>query len=124
MDFAGVIMKQNIFIKRENGLIRHKQLSYEQSIDGWEKIPDVDDLEKLQDEQLTNAIALIAEFDAYENGTAEYAPENLMTYAEKRRQPIAKGGYGTCNEQLEIMNEQGFEAWQAHCAEVKTRFPK
>ena len=46
------------------------------------------------------------------------------TYIDKRLKNIADGGYGTINEQLEIMNEQGFEAWQAHCATVKVNNPK
>lgn len=117
-------MVQNTFIHRENGLIREMQTSYADAIDGWEKIPTQDDLDELEGTALTNAMALISEFDAFTNGVNEYAPENLMSYAEKRKQPISEGGYGTWQKQLEIMNEQGFEAWQAHCAEVKARFPK
>ena len=46
------------------------------------------------------------------------------TYIQKRLKNISDGGYGTINEQLEIMNEQGFEAWQAHCTTVKQNNPK
>jgi hypothetical protein len=118
------IKTQNVFVKRENGLIKYKQISTAETINGWEKIPTPKDLEKLTGTALTNAMTLVSEFDAYENAINEYAPDNTMSYAEKRRQPIAKGGYGTWNEQLEIMNEKGFEAWQNHCAAVKERFPK
>jgi hypothetical protein len=117
-------MKLNTFVKKENGLIKEMQTSYEESITDWEKIPNADDLAELEGEALTNAMTLISELDAWENKTGEYAPENLMTYAQKRMQSIAQGGYGSWNEQMEMMNEQGFEAWQAHCAAVKARFPK
>lgn len=117
-------MKLNTFIKKENGLIKYVQTSYEESITDWEKIPNADDLAELDGDALINAMALIQELDAWESKIGEYAPENLMSYADKRRQSIEKGGYGSWNEQLEMMNEQGFEAWQAHCAAVKARFPK
>ena len=117
-------MKINIFIEREDGLIKKMKSSYETTIVDWEKIPNADDLDKMTGETLTNAMALVSEFEAFMKGLGEYAPENLMTYKQKRQQPLSENGYGTPTEQLEMMNEQGFTAWQAHCAEVKTRFPK
>ena len=46
------------------------------------------------------------------------------TYSDKRRESLAGGGYGTFSEQLEIMSEQGFDAWRDHCAEIKAKIPK
>lgn len=59
------------------------------------------------------------EYNAY---IAGITPEK--TWQEKRRASIAEGGYGTWQEQLEMINEQGLEAWQAHCAQVKLNIPK
>jgi len=46
------------------------------------------------------------------------------TYLDERKKNLADGGYGTWQEQFEIMNEQGFAAWQTHCAAIKTNIPK
>ena len=32
--------------------------------------------------------------------------------------------YGSLEKQLEIMQEQGFAAWQAYCENIKTELPK
>ena len=32
--------------------------------------------------------------------------------------------YGSWQEQLEVMQEQGFEAWKAECDAIKTKLPK
>lgn len=45
-------------------------------------------------------------------------------YAELRRKSPVPYGYGSKEEQMEIMQEQGFTAWQDHCQQVKTNWPK
>lgn len=54
----------------------------------------------------------------------KFQNEDLIDYKTKRQRSIADNGYGSWQEQLEMMNERGFDAWQAHCADVKKRFPK
>ncbi|HUT86404.1 MAG TPA: hypothetical protein VMW66_06190 [Elusimicrobiales bacterium] len=101
-------MTNNFFIKIENDLIVEKIKSPENEIANWEKLPS------------PLPADLAQELSDFENGTGDYAPN----YAQKRQQSIAKGGYGTWQEQMEILNEQGLEAFQTHCAAVKARFPK
>ena len=47
-----------------------------------------------------------------------------IVYAEKRRSSIADGGYGTWQEQLELLGEHGIGAFQRHIASVKAGYPK
>ena len=46
------------------------------------------------------------------------------SYADKRKKSMADGGYGTFEEQLEMINEEGLDAWRAHCQSVKDNNPK
>lgn len=49
------------------------------------------------------------------------------TYSQKRRKSLANGGYGTVEEQLEIIGEGGPSAlaiFQAHIAKIKANHPK
>ncbi len=46
------------------------------------------------------------------------------TWVDNRKSSILDGGYGTIQEQLEIIGEQGVTAFKSHIAQVKTRFPK
>ena len=46
------------------------------------------------------------------------------TYIEKRQMTLAGGGYGSWQEQLEMINEKGVAVWQAHCTTVKNNIPK
>lgn len=45
-------------------------------------------------------------------------------YAELRRKAPMPLGYGTVQEQLEMMQEKGFSEWQQHCTGVKDKFPR
>ena len=102
------MMTYNIFIKIENDLIVEKIKSPENELTGYDKLPS------------PLPADLAQELSNFDNGTGDYAPN----YAKQRQQPISKGGYGTWQEQLEILNEQGLEAFQTHCAAVKARYPK
>jgi len=48
----------------------------------------------------------------------------LPTFADKRQKPTSQGGYGTWQEQLEILGEQGIGTFQQHITNVKTAHPK
>ena len=50
------------------------------------------------------------------------APEK--SWVDKRTASMADGGYGTWSEQLEMIGEQGMDAYQAHIASVKSNNPK
>ncbi len=45
-------------------------------------------------------------------------------YADLRRLAPMPHGYGTVQEQLEMLQEKGFAPWQDHCQQVKNNFPK
>lgn len=49
--------------------------------------------------------------------------EPLKSIYSARLAPIADGGYGKIHEQLEIIAEQGHDAFQAHIAAVKAAHP-
>jgi hypothetical protein len=51
-------------------------------------------------------------------------PPYVKTWKDKRKEPIAQGGYGTIAEQLEMIGEQGIGVFQAHIQTVKTNNPK
>ena len=46
-------------------------------------------------------------------------PEVEKGYAELRKE-----AYGSWNEQLEIINEQGLDAWKERIAAIKLEYPK
>ena len=50
------------------------------------------------------------------------APESH--WIDKRLAKMAKGGYGSIGEQLEMIGEQGMDVFQAHIAKVKSDIPK
>lgn len=50
--------------------------------------------------------------------------ETKDNYQTRRRKNIADGGYGTWQEQLEMIQEKGINAWKNHCAQVKLDHPK
>lgn len=52
------------------------------------------------------------------------AEQQANAHLNKRLTTIADGGYGSTQEQLEILGEQGIEAFQAHIAAVKAAHPK
>ena len=60
--------------------------------------------------------------DAGNTPTPYVAPEKSWT--DKRTASMADGGYGTWSEQLEMIGEQGMDAYQAHIAKVKSDHPK
>jgi len=47
----------------------------------------------------------------------------IPEYVRLRKQAISEGGYGTVDDQLEIIGEQGVAAFKTHVAAVKARFP-
>lgn len=47
---------------------------------------------------------------------------STMTYIQKRERSLADGGYGTWQEQLEMM-EEDFDAWKEHRQAIKDAFP-
>lgn len=53
---------------------------------------------------------------------ADALPEE--TWFDKRVKSVDEGGYGTVLEQLEMLGEQGIQAFQGHAAAVKQRYPK
>lgn len=55
---------------------------------------------------------------------AKNATDLLNDVYAARQSSVADGGYGTYNEQFEILGEQGIGAYQQHVAAVKTRHPK
>lgn len=55
-----------------------------------------------------------------EYGIEEVAdPEPIMTYAEKRSQ-----AYGSAEDQIEFITENGLAAWQEKVLLIKQEFPK
>lgn len=60
--------------------------------------------------------------DAGNTPTPYVEPEKSWT--DKRTASMADGGYGTWSEQLEMIGEQGMDAYQAHIASVKSNNPK
>lgn len=59
-------------------------------------------------------------------GTHKFLPmaDYAADYSEKRCASIADGGYGTVEEQLELLGEEGIGKFQAHIAQVKLAHPK
>lgn len=53
-------------------------------------------------------------------------PANIYeeTWLDKRLKNIEGGGYGTVREQLEMIAEQGVDAFQAHITAIKAKYPK
>lgn len=47
-----------------------------------------------------------------------------ISYIEKRKVSIEEGGYGTIEEQLEILSEQGIDAYMGHIKKIKEKWPK
>lgn len=126
---------QNVFVRIENGDIKESKLSYEDSIPGWEKvIPQFDIDTKLTDEEKPEAQILLNDFNDFEKRVNKYSLENTMSWLEKRLQSKDKGGYGTSEEQMEMIYDamrkdgktltEAFELWLQHCDAVKQRFPK
>lgn len=66
--------------------------------------------------------------DLQEMDVSDSAVQSVLkpteTYIHRRLKSISEGGYGTPNEQFEIINEQGLAAWQQHCARIKQNHPK
>lgn len=56
--------------------------------------------------------------------TRPVEPLPVISWEPARRNSLAKGGYGTISEQLEILGEQGVDAFRAHVAAVKAAHPK
>ena len=54
--------------------------------------------------------------------TPYVAPE--PHWIDKRLANMAKGGYGSIGEQLEMIGEQGLDAFKSHIAKVKQDIPK
>ncbi|MCT4575075.1 MAG: hypothetical protein N4A43_02340 [Alphaproteobacteria bacterium] len=65
-------------------------------------------LEELTEEQ----------FLKYQNNKKSQAEDN-KTYIDKRRKE-----YGSIEEQLEFITENGLEAWQEKVSEIKLKYPK
>ena len=68
-------------------------------------------------------VALQAQIDAEEVTLSPWA-EPVKTWQEKRQASVGAGGYGLVTEQLEILGEQGLDAFQQHIADVKAAHPK
>jgi len=60
--------------------------------------------------------------DAGNTPTPYVAPE--PHWIDKRLANMAKGGYGSIGEQLEMIGEQGLDAFKSHIAKVKQDIPK
>ena len=45
-------------------------------------------------------------------------------WVDKRLARMANGGYGSIGEQLEMIGEQGMDAFKSHIAKVKSDIPK
>ena len=45
-------------------------------------------------------------------------------WVDKRLANVANGGYGSIGEQLEMIGEQGMDAFKSHIAKVKQDIPK
>ena len=45
-------------------------------------------------------------------------------WIDKRLANVANGGYGSIGEQLEMIGEQGMDAFKSHIAKVKSDIPK
>jgi len=60
--------------------------------------------------------------DAGNTPTPYVAPE--PHWIDKRLANMADGGYGTIGEQLEMIGEQGMDAFKSHIAKVKSDIPK
>ena len=50
--------------------------------------------------------------------------EPELHWIDKRLANMADGGYGTIGQQLEMIGEQGMDAFQTHIAKVKQDIPK
>ena len=59
-----------------------------------------------------------------EGNTPGPADVYVETWLDKRKKNIADGGYGTVTEQLELIGEQGIDAFQTHIANVKNTHKK
>ncbi len=51
-------------------------------------------------------------------------PTVAISWVNKRKAKVGDGGYGSFSEQLEILGEQGIDAYQQHIADVKAAHPK
>ena len=60
--------------------------------------------------------------DAGNTPTPYVAPE--PHWMDKRLANMADGGYGSIGEQLEMIGEQGMDAFKSHIAKVKQDIPK
>lgn len=73
--------------------------------------------------------AEVADFEARQEAheakkAAEAAAKPLNDCYAARTANVADGGYGTIQEQLEMIGEQGYDAFQAHIQAVKAAHPK
>ena len=71
-----------------------------------------------------DAADLEARLAANEPGLVVLAADSTRTWPDRRQSPLDLGGYGTQIEQLEILGEQGIDAFQQHIAAVKAAHPK
>jgi len=50
--------------------------------------------------------------------------EDYELFKKENYAALRRLNYGTWQEQLEIMQEQGFESWKLVCGSVKVKYPK
>ncbi len=83
------------------------------------------ELQGLADETLRDLSPLRDQVPQYDGiGFVPVAEAPPVDYVTARTTTPFPDGYGTWQQQLEVLGEQGLDAFQAHTAAVKARFPK
>jgi len=97
-----------VYVKVENGIVVQKQ-NYQEG--GFISAP--------------NSTIIGAAFDGTDfTNPTPIVKTPMPDWEKQRRSTMVDGGYGTYAEQLELLGEQGIEAYLAHIADVKARIPK
>ena len=91
---------------------KEKMLFFPDEIKEFQKKDEVGNLEQFYTYDLIKISDVGQQIEDYE----KFKKEN---YAELR-----KYKYGSWEKQFEIMQEQGFDAWQAYCNQIKATLPK
>ena len=81
-------------------------------------------IQKTQKENIEGEKENFYEYDLIKIPDINQQIEDYELFKKENYAELRKQAYGSWEEQLEIMQEQGFDAWAQSCKEVKINYPK
>lgn len=82
-----------------------------------------DKIEKVQKEH-EGVIEIFYRYDTVKLPDKNQQIEDYNLFRKENYAELRKHRYGSLEKQAEIMQEQGFDAWQARCEQIKIELPK